>query len=39
MGAKEVDAQAQLRVEAAKLSELQETLDRLDKTLAKLAGQ
>jgi hypothetical protein len=37
--AKEIEAQTQLRAEQAKLSELQDTLDRLDKALAKLAGQ
>lgn len=37
--AKEIDAQTQSRAEQAKLSDLQDTLDRLDKALAKLAGQ
>jgi chromosome segregation ATPase len=37
--AREIDAQSQLRVEQAKLGELQDTLDRLDKALAKMASQ
>jgi hypothetical protein len=37
--AKDVDAQSQLRAEQARLGDLQDTLDRLDKALAKLAGQ
>ena len=34
-----IEAETHLRSETAKLSELQDTLDRLDKALAKLSGQ
>ena len=37
--AKEIEAQSQLRVEQARLNELQDTLDRLDKALANLSKQ
>jgi hypothetical protein len=37
--AKEIEAQSQLRAEQARLNELQDTLDRLDKALANLSKQ